>query len=104
MKRFRMIDESFTCKNCQMEVNALGYTARNHCPYCLYSIHIDNNPGDRAADCFGLLKPIAIEKAKKDTYKIVFRCNKCKTIKKNKTAKDDNQEKILQIMQISDLY
>jgi len=47
MKKFHMIDEDFTCENCNEEVKALGYTARDHCPYCLYSKHVDKNPGDR---------------------------------------------------------
>ena len=47
MKRFNMIDEEFICENCHQKVSKLNYTARDHCPYCLYSIHIDINPGDR---------------------------------------------------------
>ena len=39
-----------------------------------------------------------LEKSKKDSYKIVYKCNKCNIIKKNKTAIDDNFDKILEIM------
>ena len=42
-KRFKMIDESFVCENCKKEVKPLGYTARDHCPFCLYSKHLDIN-------------------------------------------------------------
>ena len=56
-----------------VSVNKLNYTARDHCPYCLYSKHLDINPGDRANECEGLLRPIGIEKFK-DTYKIVYEC------------------------------
>lgn len=52
MKKFIMKDESFTCNNCGYFVNPLKYTARDHCPNCLYSIHIDINPGDRKNECF----------------------------------------------------
>ena len=45
MKKFNMIDESFICENCGKKVTKLGYTARDHCPYCLYSKHLDINPG-----------------------------------------------------------
>ena len=78
--RFTMIDEEFKCTNCGKLVKPLGYSARDHCPYCLCSIHVDNNPGDRECTCKGLLVPINIEKGKKDTYKIVYKCNKCNMI------------------------
>lgn len=96
--RFKMIDEDFVCEICNEEVKALGYTARDHCPKCLYSKHVDNNPGDRSNQCYGILKPIAIEKAKKEEYKIVYKCDKCGILKRNKTAIDDNFDLILQIM------
>ena len=57
MKNFTKNDEGFICKNCGRKVEKLGYTSRDHCPYCLCSIHIDNNPGDRANDCKGILRP-----------------------------------------------
>ena len=28
-----------------------GTQHRNHCPNCLTSLHLDNEPGDRAANC-----------------------------------------------------
>ena len=96
MKRFNMIDEKFICENCNKEVEPLGYTARDHCPYCLYSKHVDINPGDRANTCKGLLKPIGIEKFK-DTYKIIYKCEKCKMEHKNIMAIDDNYDVILEI-------
>ena len=95
-KRFKMIDEPFTCLVCQKEVKPLKYTARDHCPYCLYSLHIDNLPGDRQNSCHGLLKPIDIEQ-KKGEIKIIYCCQKCGQIKKNKMAKDDNYDVILKI-------
>jgi DNA-directed RNA polymerase subunit RPC12/RpoP len=96
--KFTMIDEDFICEVCGKEVNKLGYTARDHCPYCLSSKHVDINPGDRLCDCKGILKPIEIEKGKKDTYKIVYKCLKCGMIKRNIAAKDDDFDKILEIM------
>ena len=44
---FTEIDEAFVCENCGKEVKKLGYSCRNHCPECLYSKHVDKNPGDR---------------------------------------------------------
>ncbi len=97
MKQFKMIDESFICENCHKEVNKLNYTARDHCPHCLYSKHVDINPGDRNNTCHGLLKPIDIEKFK-NTYKIIYKCEKCKQEHKNIMATDDDFEVILNIM------
>jgi DNA-directed RNA polymerase subunit RPC12/RpoP len=92
-----MIDEKFICENCGSEVSELSYTARDHCPNCLYSKHVDNNPGDRASNCGGILKPIGIEKSSKAGFKIVYKCDKCGMIKKNIMAKDDNMDKIIEL-------
>ena len=96
LKRFNMIDEEFTCINCGKKVNKLGYTARDHCNYCLYSLHVDINPGDRKNNCLGLLTPIDIEKFK-NTYKIIYKCDKCGQIHKNIMAEDDDMDKIIEI-------
>ena len=96
-KRFKMIDEEFTCYNCGKEVKPLGYTARDHCPNCLHSLHLDINPGDRASDCKGHLIPIGIEKNKKRGYKILYKCEKCGINTKNIMATDDNMEQIIKL-------
>lgn len=99
MKKFNHLDEGFICENCQKEVAPLGYTSRDHCPYCLYSKHVDINPGDRQNNCKGLLKPIQLEKFK-DTFKIIYKCQKCKKDHKNIIAKDDNMTKIIELSNI----
>ena len=91
-----MIDEEFICCNCDMKVMKLNYTARDHCPYCLYSVHVDINPGDRKNLCRGILEPIRIEKFK-DTYKIIYRCQKCGEYHKNTMAKDDDMNLIIDL-------
>lgn len=96
--KFTMIDEDFICHVCNKEVKALGYTARDHCPYCLSSMHVDINPGDRACNCLGTLKPIAIEPHRKGKYKIVYMCEKCKILKRNIMADDDDMNLIIKIM------
>ncbi len=96
MKKFLMRDENFKCENCGREVFKLNYTARDHCPYCLYSKHVDINPGDRLNQCKGLLKPIGIEKFR-DTYKIVYKCEKCQLLHKNIMATDDNFDEIINL-------
>ena len=96
MKKFNMRDEEFICENCHKQVEKLNYTARDHCPYCLYSKHVDINPGDRQNNCQGLLKPISIEKFK-NTYKIIYKCQKCNQYHKNIMAIDDNYDKIIEL-------
>jgi DNA-directed RNA polymerase subunit RPC12/RpoP len=102
-KKFTMIDENFTCEVCGNEVNKLQRSARDHCNRCLCSKHLDIYPGDRKANCGGILIPISIEKGNKDKLKIVYKCSKCGEIKKNVAADDDNFEKILEIMRNTSL-
>ena len=96
MKQFTMRNENFVCEHCGQQVEKSDYTARDHCPYCLYSKHVDINPGDRLNTCQGLLKPIGIEKFK-DTYKIIYQCEKCHQLHKNIALKDDSMERIIEL-------
>ncbi len=96
MKLFTMRNESFTCEYCGKTVPKSNYTARDHCPYCLYSKHVDIHPGDRMHTCKGLLKPIGIEKFK-NTYKIIYQCEKCHQFHKNIAEHDDSIEKIIEL-------
>ena len=96
MKQFTKLDEEFICENCKQKIEKLNYTTRDHCNHCLYSKHLDINPGDRQNTCKGLLKPIGIEKFK-NTYKIIYKCEKCNQIHKNIMATDDNMDLIIEL-------
>lgn len=96
-KRFTKIDEEFICENCGKKVEKLGYTCRDHCPSCLHSKHVDVNPGDRAEECHGDLKPISVELSSKKGYVIVYKCEKCGAIRKNKAAEDDNTSLLIKL-------
>lgn len=96
LKRFTVRNEKFICENCGKKVEPLSYTSRDHCPNCLYSKHVDINPGDRMNDCQGLLIPEKIEKFK-NTFKIIYKCDKCKEIHKNIIANDDNMDLIIEL-------
>lgn len=91
-----MKDECFTCEHCGKKVNPLGYTARDHCPFCLYSKHVDIFPGDRKNSCHGMLKPIGVEKFK-DTFKLLYRCERCQETHKNVMARDDDMNLIIEL-------
>jgi DNA-directed RNA polymerase subunit RPC12/RpoP len=83
-------NEAFTCVNCGREVPPLvNGSCRNHCPACLHSLHVDENPGDRASECGGLLVPVAVEHSSKKGWVIVHRCAKCSAVGRNKAALDD---------------
>jgi len=80
----------FICGHCKAEVYPLNNGSyRNHCPHCLYSIHIDNAPGDRASNCLGLMEPMGLRHHSKKGYQIIHRCQKCGVEKVNRTAPDD---------------
>lgn len=96
-RKFTEIDEPFICENCGKEVGPLNYSCRNHCPYCLYSKHVDINPGDREETCHGMLEPIGIEITNKKGYVIIHKCKKCGKIRKNKAATDDNMDLIIKL-------
>ena len=85
-KRFTKNDSGFTCAVCGREVLPLGYTSRNHCPFCLSSLHVDINPGDRKNECMGILRPIKALHDPKREYIIVHRCEKCGAVVRNKAA------------------
>lgn len=85
-KRFSKNDAHFICGHCGAQVEPLGYTSRNHCPFCLWSLHADINPGDRASDCGGLMEPVSALPDPKKGYIIVHRCTVCGALRRNKAA------------------
>lgn len=95
-KKFSRCIEDFVCEHCGTKVKGSGYT--NHCPNCLWSKHVDINPGDRLHPCNGLMKPIDIEISGKKGYIIVHQCQKCGETKRNKVAKDDNMDVVIDLM------
>jgi hypothetical protein len=97
-KRFQKVQENFVCENCGFKVKGSGYT--DHCPNCLYSKHVDINPGDRASNCGGLMKPIGVQVLEPGRYKIHYKCQKCGYKHKVKSDKDDNFDLILSLSAI----
>ncbi len=86
MKLFTKNIQDFECENCGKTVTGNGYT--NHCPKCLCSKHVDINPGDRQADCQGLMTVVNIE-LKGDQYILTHKCKKCGFSRRNKAAPED---------------
>jgi hypothetical protein len=86
MKKFQRNIENFTCTKCGTSVTGDGYT--NHCPSCLYSKHVDINPGDRAESCGGMMAPVGLEQ-KGAEWMIVHHCEKCSAQRRCKTRPED---------------
>ena len=72
-----------------------GFT--DHCPKCLWSRHLDVNPGDREAICKGMMEPISVEK-RGDGYVVHYRCQKCNYLYQVKAAENDDFERIIKLM------
>ncbi len=93
-------DEEFECQNCHLMVprRGGGY-CRNHCPFCLYSYHVDLHlPGDRKCTCASLMKPVdMIYNSQKQTYQIIHECLKCHYRHPVTVAKDDNKDLIYKL-------
>ena len=85
--KFKKKKEDFTCEKCSFSVVGTGYT--NHCPQCLYSKHVDVNPGDRLATCGGLMEPVDVEGTVK-RYMLTHKCTICGHKKKNKVEDEDS--------------
>ena len=94
MKQFTKLVEDFNCAHCGTVVHGNGYT--NHCPNCLWSRHVDNNPGDRSATCGGMMRPISVE-SDGDRFIITHKCEVCGKIKRQRTADEDNIDAIIDL-------
>lgn len=95
--RHKACTESFTCKVCGTLVvpEGAGTQHRNHCPECLSSIHVDNQPGDRASLCHGIMEPVSVWVRKGGEWAIIHRCRTCGALSSNRIAADDNPALLL---------
>ena len=79
-----------------------GSRHRNHCPFCLWSLHLDlKKPGDRMATCSGGMKPVGLSfksegGKKRGELCVMHRCQKCGVKAKNRLAADDDPIKALE--------
>lgn len=96
-KKFKKNKEDFVCEHCGESVVGNGYT--DHCPKCLWSKHVDVNPGDREATCHGMMKPVRVEREGKE-YVLTNHCEKCNYEKRNKISLWDNFDEVVKIVQI----
>ena len=98
----------FRCAHCHAIVSCAhmlsGVNNRNHCPYCLWSCHLDLYiAGDRLSACKALMKPLGLTMKKgRNKYQrdargelmLIHECVECKILSINRIAADDDSETV----------
>jgi DNA-directed RNA polymerase subunit RPC12/RpoP len=100
----------FKCAHCHAYVNSddilSGVHNRNHCPYCLWSRHVDlYEAGDRLAACKAPMQPVGLSLKKtgkkygqnNGELMVVHLCSDCGSVSANRIAADDDAEKLYTI-------
>ena len=105
----------FKCGHCRAMVSSAhflsGVNNRNHCPYCLWSCHLDLfASGDRLSACKGAMKPVGLTlKKSRNKYRlgskgelmVIHQCADCTAISINRIAADDDAETVILILRES---
>jgi hypothetical protein len=60
-------------------------------------VHLDIEPGDREADCGGVMEPISVWVRKGGEWAVIHRCRLCGTLSSNRIAADDNDMLLLSL-------
>lgn len=103
---------SFQCIHCNTWIpihSYMGTSHRNHCPFCLWSLHVDDiTPGDRRSTCHGEMEPIGLSykhegldkygNVKQGELMIIHVCSLCGKININRIAGDDDEKTILALL------
>ena len=101
----------FKCGHCHAIVSSAhilsGVNNRNHCPYCLWSCHLDlYAAGDRLSACKGQMKPIGLTmKLGRNKYRLesrgelmlIHQCVDCGVLSINRIAADDDADTVIAI-------
>ncbi len=82
------------CGKCEAKVVGNGYT--NHCPNCLWSKHVDINPGDRNASCEGMMRPVEVFR-KNGIWTVTHQCEICGFKRNNSIDESDNFDEVIKI-------
>ena len=70
----------FTCRSCGWPVGPA-----------------DEEPGDRSAECGGLMEPVAVWVRKGGEWAIIHRCRVCGVLHSNRVAADDNPSLLMSL-------
>ena len=83
---------AFDCQNCAAAVLPVtNGSYRNHCPFCLHSLHVDDTPGDRRNPCGALMMPVCLTRHARKGPQLVHRCARCGVESVNRIAYDTTQ-------------
>src|SRR5512147_2229255 len=99
----------FRCAHCHALVSSAhlfsGVNNRNHCPYCLWSCHLDLfAAGDRLSACKAPMQPIGLTmKPGRNKYRpeahgelmLVHACTGCGSLSINRIAADDDSQTVM---------
>jgi hypothetical protein len=105
----------FKCGHCGVIVSSAhflsGVNNRNHCPYCLWSCHLDlYAAGDRLSACKGQMRPVGLTMKKgRNKYRLdkrgelmlVHQCTECGVLSINRIASDDDPSAIVHLFEAS---
>ena len=105
----------FKCTHCHSPVSALpelsGVRNRNHCPYCLWSRHLDwQRAGDRLSACKAPMQPLGLAlKQRRKRYApaqggelmLIHQCSACGKLSLNRIAADDNNYELYEVFERS---
>jgi hypothetical protein len=105
----------FRCAHCHAFVSCTHLLSavnnRNHCPYCLWSCHLDlYAAGDRLCACKALMKPIGLtmkngrnkyQREARGELMLIHECVECKTLSINRIAADDDPGTVAAVFQQS---
>lgn len=95
-------ENAFKCDHCRkvaIDIE-IGTKHRNHCPMCLWSLHVDADiSGDRKSECHGQMEPVGLTfkregvdkygKVRQGELMIIHTCKSCGKISINRIAGDD---------------
>jgi hypothetical protein len=102
------MENKFKCSHCHqaiIDIENIGTRHRNHCPKCLWSLHVDDMiSGDRKSLCHGQMEPVGLTfknegknkygKLRQGELMIIHSCKSCDKISINRIAGDDESEMI----------
>jgi len=111
MKSHASSFDDFKCAHCHNIVSAAhmlsGVNNRNHCPYCLWSCHLDLfAAGDRLSACKGEMKPRGLTlKKSRNKYRLesggelmlIHECVDCQSLSINRIAADDDPDSVMEV-------
>ena len=106
---------TFKCGNCKkvvIDVENIGTRHRNHCPECLWSLHVDDKvSGDRKSKCQGQMEPIGLTfkkegvdkygKVRQGELMCIHSCKLCGKISINRISGDDEVKVIKDLFEKS---